>query len=100
MPAIQNKKNFWNPTRETGNNLIRIKLFSLETLAESTARVRSAMFDRVAVTLLWHENADIAIIPNLHVSLVGFKKFFLFWVVGIILEGWEAELATDLVIGS
>ena len=33
------------------------------------------------------------------VSLVGFHKFFLFWVGGIILKGWEAELATALVIG-
>ena len=58
--------------RETGNNLIRIKLISLETLAESPARVRLATFDRVAGILFRHENANFAIIPNLHVSLVGF----------------------------
>ena len=58
--------------RETGNNLIRIKLFSLETLAESPLRMRSAMFDRVAGILFWHENADFAIIPNLPISLLGF----------------------------
>ena len=58
--------------RETGNNLIRIKLFSLETLAEGPARVRSATFDRVASIIFWHENANFAIIPNLHVSLAGF----------------------------
>ena len=63
-------------------------------------RVRSATFDRVAGILFWHENANFAIILNLHVSLVGFSKFFLFWVGGIILEGWEAELAMDPVIGN
>ena len=86
--------------RETGNNLIRRKLFSLETLAEGPARVRSATFDRVAGILFWHENANFAIIPNLHVSLVGLYKFFLFWVGGIILEGWEAVLAPVPVIGN
>ena len=85
--------------RETRNNLIRRKLFSLETLAEGPARVRSASFDRVAGILFWHANANFAIIPNLHVSLMGFWKFFLFWVGGIILEGWKVELATALVIG-
>ena len=85
--------------RETGNNLIRRKLFSLETLAKGPARVRSASFDRAAGILFWHANANFTIIPNLHVSLMGFWKFFLFWVGGIILEGWEAELATGVVIG-
>ena len=32
------------------------------------------------------------------VSLVGFQKFFLFWVAGIILKGWEAELETGVVL--
>ena len=64
--------------RETGNNLIRRKLFSLDTLAEGPARVRSATSDRVAFILFWHENANFAIIPNLHISLIGFQKFFLF----------------------
>ena len=72
MLATQNKKNFRNPTMETGNNLIRRKLFSLETLAEGPARVCSAAFDRVAGILFWHENANFAIVPNLHVSFVGF----------------------------
>ena len=58
--------------RETGNNLIRRKLTSQETLAEGPARVRSAIFARVAGILFWHENANFAIILNLHVSLVGF----------------------------
>ena len=58
--------------RETGNNPIRRKLFSLETLAKGPARVRSASFDRVAGILFWHANANFAIIPNLHVSLMGF----------------------------
>ena len=26
------------------------------------------------------------------VSLIGFRKFFLFWVAGIILEAWDMEL--------
>jgi len=26
------------------------------------------------------------------VSLIGFQKFFLFWVAGIILEAWDVEL--------
>ena len=26
------------------------------------------------------------------VSLIGFQKFFLFWVAGIILEAWDEEL--------
>ena len=33
------------------------------------------------------------------VSLMGFQKFFLFWVGGIILEDREAKLATGVVIG-
>ena len=53
----------------------------------------------VAEILFWHENANFAIIPNLHVSLVGFLKFFFFRIGGIILEGWEAELVTTVVIG-
>ena len=70
--ATQNKKNFLNPMRETGNNLIRKKLFSPETLAEGPARVRSAAFDRVAGILFWYENGNFAIILNLHVSLMEF----------------------------
>ena len=58
--------------RETGNNVIRRKLFSLDTLAEGPARVRSAAFDRVARIFFWQGNANFAIIPNLHVSLMGF----------------------------
>ena len=67
-------------------------MFSLETLAEDPARVRSATFDRVARTLFWQQNANFAIIPNLHVSLGEFQKFFLFWVAGIILVAWDVEL--------
>ena len=37
------------------------------------------------------ENAKVAIIPNLKVSL-GFQKFFLFWVAGMIWEVWDVEL--------
>ena len=31
---------------------------------------------------------------------MGFQKFFLFWVAGIFLKGWEAELETGVVIGN
>ena len=31
---------------------------------------------------------------------MGFQNFFLFWVAGIILKGWGAELETDPVIGN
>ena len=58
--------------RETGDNLIRRRLFSLETLAEGPARVRLPTFDSVSGILFWHENANFANIPNLHVSLVEF----------------------------
>ena len=34
------------------------------------------------------------------VSLMIFQKFFLFWVAGIILKGWEAELEMGAVIGN
>ena len=34
MSATQNKKNFLNPTLETGNNLTKRNLFSLEILAK------------------------------------------------------------------
>ena len=78
--------------RETRYNLIRRKLSSLETLAEGPVRVRSASFDRVAGILFWQQNANFAIIPNLHVSLGGFQKFFFFWIVEIILEAWNVEL--------
>ena len=87
LQATQNKKNFWNPTRETGNNLIRRKLFSLETLAEGPVRVRLATFDRVSGLLFWNENANFAIIPNYLFPLMEFWKFFLFLVGRIILEG-------------
>ena len=65
----------------------RRKLFSLETLAEIPARLRSATFDRVTSILLWHENANFAIIPNYLFPLMEFWKFFLFLVGRIILEG-------------
>ena len=46
----------------------------------------SAVVDRVVI---WHDNAKVAIIPNIQVSLIEFLKFFLFWVPGIIMEGWR-----------
>ena len=57
-----------------------------------------ARFYMAEKILFWYENAKVAIIPNLQVSLMGFWKFFL-WVAGIFLEGWEAALATGFVIG-
>ena len=35
-------------------------------------------------------------IELLQVSLMEFQKFLLIWVAGTILEGWVAELETDL----
>ena len=61
----------WGNSR---NDLIRRKLFCLETLTEGPVRVHPAMFDRVAGILLWQENANFAIIPHMHVSLVRFKN--------------------------
>ena len=46
----------------------------------------------VAGILFWQENDKVTIIPNLKVSLVGFQKFFLFWVAGVILEAWDVKL--------
>ena len=62
--------------------------------------VRLERLERVAGILFRHENANFAVIPNLLVSLVEFNKIFLFWVVGIILEGWVTELKMGVVIGT
>ena len=59
-PGTQNKKNFSNPTRETGNNLIRKSSFWKHWL-----RMHSARFARVASILFQHEKANFAVIPNL-----------------------------------
>ena len=63
---------------------------TLSNVAERTLAGPSASVSRLNNFLL------IRLFP---VSLMGFQKFFLFWVGGIILEGWKAELATAVVIG-
>ena len=64
---------------------------ALSDEAERTLAGSSASVSRLNNFLL------IRLFP---VSLVGFQKFFLFWVAGIILKGWEAELETAVVIGN
>ena len=100
IPPTQNKKNFQKPMRETCKLGIMAKLaFACqksipETLANEAERIlagHSASVSRLNNFLL---------IRLFLVSLMGFQKFFLFWVGGIILKGWEAELATALVIGN
>ena len=58
---------------------------------------------------LWHWSAPLVSVTRMDnfilielfpVSLMGYQKFFLFWVAGIILKGWEAELETAVVIGN
>ena len=49
----------------------------------------SARVDRVMIYSYGNYNAKVAIIPNVQVSLLEFPKFFLFWVPGIIMEGWR-----------
>ena len=46
----------------------------------------------VLLVTFMHEIATSTIIPNITVSLVGFQKFFLFWIAGTILKSWKAEL--------
>ena len=64
---------------------------TLSNEAERTLARPSASVSRLNNFLL------IRLFP---VSLVGFQKFFLFWVAGIILNCWEAELEMDPVIGN
>ena len=85
IPGTQTKKNVQNPTRETGNNLMRRKLFTLVTRA-SRATTPMSRFDRVAHILFWHEKAKVNIIKNLEVSCMAFQKILLFWVAKKILE--------------
>ena len=48
--------------------------------------------------LFKHENAKVAIILNLQVSLVGFQKFFLFRVPCPILDGWKPSIEMAFVL--
>jgi len=64
---------------------------TLSKVAERTLAGTSASVSRLYNFLL------IRLFP---VSLMGFQKFFLFWVAGIILKGWEEESETDPVIGN
>ena len=64
---------------------------TLSKVAERTLAGPSASVSRLNNFLL------IRLFP---VSLAGFQKFFLFWVAGIILKGWVAELETGVVIGN
>ena len=64
---------------------------TLSKVAERTFAGPSASVSRLNNFLL------IRLFP---VSLVGFQKFFLFWVAGIILKGWEGELEMDPVLGN
>ena len=45
----------------------------------------------VARILFWQEIANVSIIPDPEISLVGFQVF-LFWVPMMILESWNVEL--------
>ena len=63
---------------------------TLSNIAERTLTGPSASVSRLNNFLL------IRIFP---VFLVGFQKFLLFWIAGIILKGWEAELETGVVKG-
>ena len=92
--ATQNKKNLWNLIRETGNDIVRRKLITQVKQANGAF----GKFDMVASTLFWHENVKFAIVPNLQVSLMGFQKIFLFWVPGIILEGWEPSIGMVFIL--
>ena len=63
---------------------------TLLNVAERTLSGPSASVSRLNNFLL------IRLFPA---SFVGFQKFFLFLVAGVIFEGWEAELTTGVVIG-
>ena len=64
---------------------------TLSNVAERTLAGPSASVSRLNNFLL------IRIFP---VSLMGFQKFFLFWIAGIILKGWKAELEMAVAIGN
>ena len=64
---------------------------TLSNIADRTLAGLSASVSRLNNFLL------IRLFP---VSLAGFQKFSLFWIAGIILKDWEAELETGIVIGN
>ena len=100
IPPTQNKKNFQNPMRET------CKLGIMAKLAFACQKSIPATLSNKTERTLTGPSASVSRLNNFLlirlflVSLMGFQKFFLFWVGGIILKGWEAELATALVIGN
>ena len=99
IPPTQNKKNFQNPTRET------CKLGIMAKLAFSCQKSIPATLANVAKRALPGTLASVSrlnfflLIRIFPVSLMGFQKFLLFWIAGIILKCWEAELETAVVIG-
>ena len=100
IQPTKNKKNFQNPMRET------CKLGIMAKLAFACQKSIPATLSNEAERTLAGPSASVSRLNNFLlirlflVSLMGFQKFFLFWVGGIILKGLEAELATALVIGN
>ena len=98
IPPTQNKKNFQKPMRET------CKLGIMAKLAFACQKSILATLSNKAERTLAGPLASVSRLNNFLLirlfllSLMGFQKFFLFWVSGIILKGLEAELATALVI--
>jgi len=74
-------------------------------LAFSCQKRIPATLLKVAERILAGPSASVSRLNNFllirlfPVSLVGFQKFFLFWVAGIILKVWKAELEADPVMG-
>ena len=99
IPPTQNKKNFQNPMRET------CKLGIMAKLAFACQKSIPATLSNEAERTLAGPSASVSRLNNFLlirlflVSLMGFQKFFLFWIGGIILEGWKVELTTGVVIG-
>ena len=101
MPGTQDRKNFLKSyegnlyIRDYGNfGIIKPEKYiaTLSTLTE----LRHCSAPLVSVTRM----DNLLLIELFSVSPVGFQKFFLFWVVGIILKGREAELEMGVVIGN
>ena len=99
IPPTQNKKIFYNPTRET------CKLRIMTKLAFSCQKSMPATLSKVAERTLAGPSASVSRLNNFllirlfPVFLMGFQKFFSFWVTVIILKGREAELEMGVVIG-
>ena len=64
--------------------------------------LKSMHRDKSAKMAIWQK---IAILPFGHffpcasTSLIGFQKFFLFWVAGMILNVWDVELEPAISFG-